>query len=85
MNDLDLVKAIKFLKPTAQFSFIDNDFNTIKWDYIEGDTPTLKELEDALKIANKLEQEAEKNKIAARQAILDRLGLTEEEAKLLLS
>lgn len=35
----------------------------------------------------KLEQEKQENeaKIFARQAILDRLGLTEEEAKLLLS
>lgn len=35
------------------------------------------------KVADEIEMQANENK-AARQAILDRLGLTEEEAKLLL-
>ncbi len=31
-----LVDAIKLLKPTAEFSFTDNDYSTIKWDVLEG-------------------------------------------------
>jgi len=80
----DLVKAIRLLRPTAQFSFTDNDYSTIKWDDLEGQAPTQKEIDAAIKqvIANeKAEAEA---KQAARQAILDRLGLTADEAKLLL-
>jgi hypothetical protein len=79
-----LIKAIRLLKPTAQFSFTDNDYSTINWDVLEGKAPTQKEIDEALKqvIANeKAEAEA---KEVARQAILDRLGLTADEAKLLL-
>ena len=39
--------------------------------------------EQRKKIADDLESQANKNK-AARQALLDRLGITEDEAKLLL-
>jgi hypothetical protein len=79
MNDY-LVKAIHKLKPTAQFSFSNDDYSTIKWDVLEGDAPTQAEIDAAIK-AVKAEEKAE---ITQRQAILDRLGLTADEAQLLL-
>ena len=39
-----LVKAIKSLKPGAEFSIIDNDYSTITWDVLEGNAPTKTEL-----------------------------------------
>jgi hypothetical protein len=80
----DLAKAIKFLKPTAEFSFYNDDYSTIKWDVLDGAAPTQAELNDAIeqvKINEIAEAEA---KATARQAILDRLGLTADEAALLL-
>ena len=37
---MSLAKAISKLKPTAEFSFTDNDYLTIKWDILEGKAPT---------------------------------------------
>ena len=80
-----LVQAIKKLKPTAEFSFIDNDYNTIKWDVLEGDAPTKKQIDDAIKDIKADEINEAEAKAAAKAALLDRLGITADEAKLLLS
>jgi hypothetical protein len=82
---IDLVKAIKRLKPNAEFSFIDDDYSTIKWDILDGDAPTKKQVDDAIKQIKAEEKTAEANKASAKSALLDRLGITEDEAKLLLS
>jgi hypothetical protein len=80
-----LTKAIKRLNPTAEFSFTDDDYSTINWDVLEGNAPTKKQIDDAIKAikadeANQIEANA-----TAKAALLDRLGITEDEAKLLLS
>ena len=80
-----LVKAIKKLKPTAEFSFTEDDYSTIKWDLLDGDAPTQKEIDDAIKEVKADETAEAKAKATQRQAILDRLGITAEEAALLLS
>ena len=76
-----LVQAIKNLHPEAEFSFIENDYSTIKWDVLEGSAPTKKAIDDEIKRIK--DQEAAKS--AAKVALLDRLGITAEEAALLLS
>lgn len=79
-----LVKAIKKLKPTAEFSFTDEDYSTVQWDVLEGKAPTQKQIDDAIEQVKAEEiAEAEAN-AAQRQAILDKLGLTADEAQLLL-
>ena len=80
----DLTKAIKKLRPNAEFSFIDNDYSTIKWDVLDGDAPTQAEIDKAIKQIKADEVVEAKTKETQRQAILDRLGLTADEAKLLL-
>jgi hypothetical protein len=79
-----LVKAIRKLKPTAEFSFQEDDYSTIKWDVLDGDAPTQSEVDDAIKAVKAEEKAAAKTKEANKQAILDRLGLTADEVKLLL-
>ena len=81
----DLIKAIKLLKPTAEFSFTEDDYATIKWDILDGDAPTQKEIDAAIKKFKADEAQAEATKATAKAALLDRLGITAEEAKLLLS
>jgi hypothetical protein len=76
-----LVTAIKNLHPEAEFSFTDNDYSTIKWDVLEGDAPTAKAIEDEIKRI----KEEEEAKPLAKAALLTKLGITADEAKLLLS
>jgi hypothetical protein len=80
-----LVKAIKKLKPTAEFSFIEDDYSTIQWDILDGNEPTQAEIDAAIEQVKADEAQAELDKAAAKAALLDRLGITEEEAKLLLA
>jgi len=79
-----LTKAIRKLKPNAEFSYTDNDYSTIKWDVLDGDAPTQKEIDAAIKEV-KADQIAEAEaKATARAALLTKLGITAEEAQLLL-
>ena len=74
-----LVKAIKKLKPSAEFSFIDDDYSTIKWDILEGNAPTQAEINAAIeqvKADEIAEAEAKAEAKAAAQAKLAALGLT---------
>lgn len=80
----DLVKAIKKLKPTAEFSLSNNDYSTIKWDVLDGDAPTQKDIDAALKQVKAEEKIEAETKAAQRQAILDRIGLTAEELQTIL-
>lgn len=79
-----LVKAIRKLKPTAEFSFTEEDYGSIKWDVLQGDAPTQAEINAAIEQVKADEAQAELDKAAEKQALLNRLGITEEEAKLLL-
>lgn len=80
-----LVDAIKLLKPTAEFSFTDQDYSTIKWDVLEGEAPTQAEIDDAIEQVKANEVAEAEAQATAKAALLERLGITEVEAKLLLS
>jgi hypothetical protein len=79
-----LSNAIKNLKPTAEFSYQENDYSTINWIVLEGDAPTKKEVDDEIKRIKATEVTDAQAKETTRQALLTRLGLTEEEARILL-
>ena len=86
MNDLDLAKAIKYLKPTAEFSFEFADYSTVKWILLEGNAPTMKEIEEAHLAVQQAESEAKaeaETKKAAAEAKLVALGLTTDDLKAL--
>ncbi len=85
MNDY-LYKAIKKLKPNAEFSYTDNDYSTIKWDVLEGKAPSQKQIDDAIEQVkideiNQVEAKAEAKALA--QAKLAALGLTVEDLQAL--
>jgi hypothetical protein len=84
MNDLELTKAIRHLRPTAEFSFKETDYSTIKWDILEGDAPTWEEVQAAHLEVKAAEETKAAEAAVARAALLSKLGITEEEAKLLL-
>ena len=81
---IEMVKAIKSLRPTAEFSFDGDDYSTIKWDVLEGEAPTLKEVEEAITQVKATEDADKAAKAAQKDALLERLGITTEEATLLL-
>ena len=81
-----LSKAIKLLKPTAEFSYSDNDYSTIKWDILEGEAPTQEEIDIAIEEVKAIEAneaEAKAQSKAAAQAKLAALGLTTEDLQAL--
>ena len=80
-----LVSAIKKLKPTAEFSFTDDDYSTINWDVLEGKAPTQAELDKAIEQVKSDEIAEAEAKATAKSALLVKLGITADEAKLLLS
>jgi hypothetical protein len=80
-----LVKAIRKLKPNSEFSFTDDDYSTVKWDVLDGDAPTKKDIDNAIEQVKAEEKTEATNKATAKAALLSRLGITEDEAKLLLS
>jgi hypothetical protein len=80
-----LTKAIRKLKPNAEFSYTNYDYSTIKWNVLDGDAPTQKEIDAAIKEVKADEIADAEAKATQRQAILGRLGITAEEAQLLLS
>jgi hypothetical protein len=80
-----LAKAINKLRPTAEFSFTDNDYGTIQWDILEGEAPTKAEIDAAIEEVKADEIAELEAKATQKAALLDRLGITQEEASLLLS
>jgi len=79
-----LVTAIQKLKPNAEFSYTDNDYSTIKWIKLEGTAPTQSEIDAAIEQVKADEITKAVAKAAEKAALLDRLGITEDEARLLL-
>lgn len=83
---MSLAKAIKKLKPNAEFSFIDNDYSTIQWDILDGKAPTQNEIDLAIEEIEAEELQAvldKATKKAAAEAKLAALGLTLEDLKAL--
>tara|TARA_R110000868_G_scaffold354470_1_gene615756 strand:+ start:487 stop:753 length:267 start_codon:yes stop_codon:yes gene_type:complete len=79
MMNNHLVKAIKKLKPNAEFSFTEDDYSTIKWDVLDGDAPTQKEIDAAIEEVKADEIADAQAKAAAKSAAegkLAALGLT---------
>jgi hypothetical protein len=79
-----LSNAIKNLKPTAEFSYQENDYSTINWIVLDGDAPTKKQIDDEIKKIKAAEIADAKAKETAKAAILDRIGLTADELKTIL-
>jgi hypothetical protein len=80
-----LGKAIRKLKPNSEFSYSNNDYSTIKWDVLDGNAPTQAEIDAAIEQVKADEIAEAEAKAQAKAALLTRLGITEDEARLLLA
>jgi hypothetical protein len=80
-----LGKAINKLKPTAEFVIENNDYSTIEWVVLDGKAPTQAEIDDAIEQIKADEITQAEAKAQAKAALLERLGLTQEEFNTLTS
>lgn len=76
----EIVDAIKFIYPDSAFTMQEDDLETLIWLDENTEKPTIEEINKA-KIDMKIEIEKKANEKAA---LLEKLGITEDEAKLLL-
>jgi hypothetical protein len=82
MEHNQIVKSIQFIKPNTEFSLLGTELTWLDKNQTE---PTGAEIEAGW-VAYQAAQAAEAdNKAAQRQALLNRLNLTEDEARLLLA
>ena len=80
-----LIKAINNLKPNAEFVVHDGDYSNIEWHSIEGVAPTKAAIEAEIEAIKTAEANAVIVNAQAKAALLTKLGITEDEARLLLS
>jgi hypothetical protein len=81
-----LAKAIKKLKPKAEWSFSNNDYSTINWIVLEGQAPTQAQIDEAIEQVKADEAQAVIDKATAKataQAKIAALGLTVEDLQAL--
>lgn len=86
MNSDELAAAINHLKPNAEYAFEGADYSTIRWDFIEGNAPTVAELEAANEELKKIAAQKEAETAAKRAAVeakLAALGLDADDLKTL--
>lgn len=82
---LDITNAIKSLCPDAEFSLWDEDYDTIIWHKLDGQAPTKKAVEDEAKRLLDFNITEKSVRLAKKAELLAKLGITEDEARLLLS
>ena len=75
--------AIQELVPSALFCLSGTDYENIIWEDSRT-KPTQEQLVAALPSAIQSRADAETARITAKQAVLDRLGITADEARMLL-
>lgn len=86
MNSQDLIKAIKHIRPNAEFTFKNGDYSTIEWIVLEGDAPTEAELQAANLEVKTAEEAAIAEAEAKREIALAKLaglGLEPDDLKAL--
>ena len=83
MDYLD--QAILKLKPNSEFTYFDRDYSSIQWHVLDGEAPSKAQIDAAIEQI-KIDNEQEKiTKAEIKTALLNRLGITADEAAILLS
>ena len=82
MKHNDKVKTIQHIRPNAQFALRDDE---LEWLDDTQEKPTDAEIKSGWTAYQAFVKKEAETKSAAKAALLDRLGITEDEAKLLLS
>lgn len=86
MRNITIVDALIKLMPGAEFTISDLDLDTLEILNPNGnEIPTQAAIDEAIKQIEAEQAQAELDRATKKAALLDRLGITEAEAKLLLS
>lgn len=82
---VDLATAIQLLRPNSEFTYQNNDYSTIEWHVLEGEAPSVAEVEAALIKLQAEEEQIKAEAQAKKQEVLSKLGLTADEVAALLA
>jgi hypothetical protein len=85
MTSQELSDAIFHIAPDAEFSFTETDLDSLKWYSKDIEKPSVEAILAAVPLAKTKFEAAQKELQAEKQALLERLGITAEEAQLLLN
>jgi hypothetical protein len=85
MNSKTTVKAIRNLRPEAEFSFDADDLSTLSWIKLDSVAPTIAEIEAEIKKVEAADKAILSERESTKAALLERLNITADEAKLLLA
>jgi hypothetical protein len=85
MEHQKIIRALNHLYPEAKYVLSGEDIDNIEWQSSDIEKPNLAMLEKAYSDAIEAEKQAKKLAEIKKAALLDRLGITADEAKLLLS
>ena len=80
-----LAEAINLYNPSAQWTLSGDDYATLDWHSVDIAKPTKAELENLLLEVEAAKAQQEAETAADKAALLSKLGITADEAKLLLS
>lgn len=80
-----LAEAINLYNPKAQWTLLGDDYDTLDWHSVDIAKPTKAELENLLSQVDSHKAQEEAKAEADKAALLTKLGITADEAKLLLS
>lgn len=81
---MDIAFVLGFMRPGEEWKLSGDDYESLEW-LSDTQKPTLKEIENAEPAAIAAREEKIAAAQAKKQALLERLGITEEEASLLLA
>ena len=84
MTNEDIRLALESLLPDAKYSLAGDDYENIEW-VSDFEKPTIEEIEAEIKLLPKKKAAEIKAKENAKAALLTKLGITADEAALLLS
>jgi hypothetical protein len=79
----EIIEAIKTLAPKAEWTLSGNDYNDIVW-LSDDPKPSLAEIEAEIALIPVRKQEAKIETENKKAALLEKLGITADEAKILL-
>jgi len=79
-----LVEAIFKLRPGSEFVIHENDYANVEWHVLEGKAPTQVEIDAEIENIKSQQAADEIARAVAKADLLAKLGITEDEAKLLL-
>jgi hypothetical protein len=85
MIQFTIIDALNKLLPNVEWNIIDNDLSTLEIFTAEIASPTKKQIDDAIKALENEHKLAQEQKATEKAALLAKLGITDDEAKLLLS